>query len=231
MRASEHRRWLLEQVVRLRRAERVLPPNRDLVAARVALERELGGTVPQACAAQALGVSHTTLARWIRSGDVPVVIGATGRREIAVSTVAELVDAVEAARGSSRRRHVLEPAMLRGRERAAALDIAALAPPVASADPHDRARRRSLAIHRAVAARLDTAHVDAARRRIWAWRIEGALDPRWADAWEALLDEPLELVRTRITAEGPDGDDLRQSSPFAGVLGEPERRRILREVS
>jgi hypothetical protein len=33
-----------------------------------------------------------------------------------------------------------------------------------------------------------------------------------------------------IAVESQEYDDLRQNSPFAGLLSEPERRRIVREV-
>ncbi len=41
---------------------------------------------------------------------------------------------------------------------------------------------------------------------------------------------PLTVISDAITAAGADADDLRQNSPFAGVLTEPERRRVLAEV-
>jgi hypothetical protein len=41
---------------------------------------------------------------------------------------------------------------------------------------------------------------------------------------------PLKGISEAITAHGTDADDLRQNSPFAGVLSEAERRRILAEV-
>jgi hypothetical protein len=41
---------------------------------------------------------------------------------------------------------------------------------------------------------------------------------------------PWKDIRETITAVGADADDLRQNSPFAGALTEPERRRVLAEV-
>jgi hypothetical protein len=37
-------------------------------------------------------------------------------------------------------------------------------------------------------------------------------------------------VRRIIGEDGQDGHDLRQNSPFAGMLSEAERRRILEQV-
>ena len=41
------------------------------------------------------------------------------------------------------------------------------------------------------------------------------------------LAMPLTTIRDAITVAGADADDLRQNSPFAGALTEPERRRVL----
>jgi hypothetical protein len=57
----------------------VLPGNRDIVAVRTALEKELGETVSNRLAASLLGVSHTALARWIKAGDLATVYNAHAR--------------------------------------------------------------------------------------------------------------------------------------------------------
>jgi hypothetical protein len=56
------------------------------------------------------------------------------------------------------------------------------------------------------------------------------MDDRYADQWEELLRRRLTEIRHAITADDQRGRDLRQNSPFAGVLSEPERRRILAEI-
>jgi hypothetical protein len=45
-----------------------------------------------------------------------------------------------------------------------------------------------------------------------------------------LLAKPVHEVRKVISADNQLSGDLRQSSPFAGELSEPERRRILEAV-
>jgi hypothetical protein len=72
--------------------------------------------------------------------------------------------------------------------------------------------------------------VNEARHVLIRWREQGRIDPRYARRWERLLEKPIPEIRRAITALGSDADDLRQSSPFAGMLSEPERRRILAEV-
>jgi hypothetical protein len=50
---------------------------------------------------------------------------------------------------------------------------------------------------------------------------------RWLAEWESLLDGPAEGVLEALTSRTPRARELRQNSPFAGVLTEQERRRAL----
>lgn len=96
---------------------------------------------------------------------------------------------------------------------------------------HNRARARSLAYHAAIASRLDKAMADEARHMLLRWREQDRIAPPYAARWERVLDQPIREIRKSLLDESPAGDDLRQNSPFAGLLSEPERRRILSEVS
>lgn len=224
------KRVLFEQILRLRRAERDAPRLRDVVAVRVALEGELGETVSQRMAAGLLGISHTALRRWIESDDVPLVYSADGREQVPLRVVLDLREAMDRERAAGGRKHLLEPIMIEARGRADALDPLLLLPAGAGDDPHERASRRSLAYHRAVAARLDPPMVDDALHTVWGWREQERIDPRWAERWERVLQRPIDDVRSVIGEDSPDARDLRQSSPFAGSLSEPERRKILAVV-
>jgi hypothetical protein len=226
--STERKKWLFEQIRRLRRAEREAPHSRDIVAVRTDLENELGGTLSPSLAASLLGVSHTALRRWINLGDVPVVLSSRGRKEIPVAALVDLYESVHDERASGRRqRHTLEPAMTVGRERARSLDPKELvAEESADTDPHRRAQLRNLAYHRALTPRLRRSTVDDARHVLWEWRQKGVIDPRYADQWESILDKPLPEIRRLIGSDDPIAHDLRQNSPFAGLLSEPERRRI-----
>lgn len=229
---STHRkRELFERIVRLRRAFREVPANRDIAAVRAALERDFGDTASVRLSAGLLGVSHTALNRWIAAGDVATVLTREGRAEVPLPVLLDLHDAVELTRRREPgRRHVLEPIMREGRRRAAALDVAELVPAEPALDGHRRAERRALAYHRALARHLDDAAVAQARHRLWRWREEGHLDPRHADRWEAILSRPAQDVARRIGEDTVEGRELRQTSPLAGMLSEPERRRILERV-
>lgn len=48
------------------------------------------------------------------------------------------------------------------------------------------------------------------------------------DRWEALLDGPLEALLDALVSKTPAAVDLRQNSPFAGVLTQSERAKLLR---
>lgn len=232
MGAAERKKRLFENVRRLRRAERAGAGARDIVAVRADLERELGETVSQRLAADILGISHTALRRWVGRGDIPVVHNADGRMQIPVHALLDLSEAIDLERKSgSRSLHLVEPSMLKARERARELDPGGLVPAdVATPDPHERASRRSLAYHRAIARRLRRSMADEALHRIWAWRDQGRIDARYADRWEQVLRAPVAEIRAILGEDTPAGRDLRQNSPFAGVLSEAERNKIVREV-
>jgi hypothetical protein len=219
---------LFEQVARLRRAERAVPQNRDVAAVRAELEAELGETVSQRLAAELLGVSHTAIRRWIGRGDVPVVYAPRGSRQLPVAAVLDLYEMVERERRSGRRRHVLEPSMLEARERARRI---AVAPTARGSDRHEAAAARGLAYHRVLARRLRRSLVDDALHQVWAWRAAGKLSETYADQWEQILRQPLPEVRRAITEDSQRGRDLRQNSPFAGMLSEPERREVQRRLA
>jgi hypothetical protein len=65
---------------------------------------------------------------------------------------------------------------------------------------------------------------------IWEWESQRRIDPESARRWELLLRRPLREIRAEIVAETHSSDDLRQNSPFDGMLSEAERRRIFNEV-
>lgn len=72
--------------------------------------------------------------------------------------------------------------------------------------------------------------VDDALRQIWKWRQQGAIDPSYAERWEEILRMPVSEVRHAIGEDSEDAAALRQTSPFAGMLSEAERRKILQEI-
>ena len=235
---------LFQRLLRLRRAERAHPDDRDISTVRAEIERELGdGVLTRSMAAQLLGIHHSSLQRWIDSHDLPLVLSKTGRKGIPVSAVAALYEALNDQSSADpwehhSRQHRIEPLILESHRYAERLDPLGLI----DADDDDeeeedqanrqrRADRRSLAYHRAVAKRLRRPMVDSARRQIWQWQRDGRIDDRYASAWLEILDRPVPEVRRALSADSAKMRDLRQSSPFAGTLTEAERRKILAEIT
>ena len=95
-----------------------------------------------------------------------------------------------------------------------------------------REEMRSLWLNRAVAARVaqDPAGV-LARARSNLDRFErvheGSTVTRWLERWRRLLDAGPESVMEVLTSTAPEAAELRQNSPFAGVLPEHERQAVL----
>lgn len=87
-------------------------------------------------------------------------------------------------------------------------------------------------MHRAIAERLqaDPSVIERARRRTASWRSSGEVHPEYVQAWERLLDGPVDDLCSLLVDPGERGTALRQVSPFAGVLSARERWRILEGV-
>ena len=224
----DRKQLLFENITRLRRVGRLVPDNEDLFAVRLGLEQELGETISRRLAAKLLGVSHTALERWIESGDVPLVFTLAGRQEVSVAALLDLYEAVRSNETDGTVRHPLAAA-LRSRQHAAER-LSVDWPPDGKDSSHDHTHLRGLAYHQAVAGRLRKETVADARYVLYRWREQGRIDPVYAERWDRVLAMPLTSIREAITAAGTDADDLRQNSPFAGALTEPERRRVLAEV-
>jgi hypothetical protein len=90
-------------------------------------------------------------------------------------------------------------------------------------DPHRLVAERSRALHIAVAERLQA--------RVRQWLDSGTVAAHYAEAWRALLDLPLASLATALAEQSERMHDLRQVSPFAGVLDARTRWRIHREVA
>jgi hypothetical protein len=226
----KERERTLENVARLVRAEEKTP-SVEIAAVREDLESQLGGTVSRAMSARLLGVSHTALNYWIALGDVPVVIAKNGRREVPIPALLDLREKVEEQRRSGRRRlHMLEPVVTEARRRAERMRPRVPESGRDSGDPHRKAEMRGLAYHRALAPQLRRPTIEAAARKLERWKQEGRIDPRHAEAWEETFDLPMAEIRKVIAADDERGRDLRQNSPLAGLLSEPERRKILEKV-
>lgn len=220
---------LVDGIVRLRRAERVPGVADDVAPVRRWLEREVGPTLSRSRAARILGVSQTALERWVESERIPVVIGPSGRKEVPRQVVVEVREATD---------RIVEEGIVH-RPLAAALaerDPAFGGPDRRVVDHgvlpdgHRTAARRSLAYHQTIADRLDDRLVADASDRVDGLEEQGHLDARYASTWREILARPIAAIADAIVADTETGHDLRQNSPFAGVLNEHERRRIIETV-
>jgi transcriptional regulator with XRE-family HTH domain len=94
----------------------------------------------------------------------------------------------------------------------------------------------SLALGQATAAKVladPDRHCARARRRIAAMSAQrglGELTLRSLVRWQRLLDGPLEGVVAALIDSSDDGYELRQSTPFAGLLTDDERARVIRRA-
>jgi len=87
-------------------------------------------------------------------------------------------------------------------------------------------------LHRAIAgqiARDPERHIQTARRNL---DVMTAAHPRGRAAlqlreWETLLAGPVEAVLDVLCSPSPESADLRQNTPFAGVLTDSERSTVL----
>lgn len=98
-------------------------------------------------------------------------------------------------------------------------------------DGHRTAERRSLALHAAVLERLDETVLQRATERVSGWLRDGGPAPAAAaSAWAALLNGDSGELARALVRDDEQMRDLRQNTPFAGVVEPTERWRIIREV-
>jgi len=221
----------IEQILTLRRAERTAAADVRpvLLGAREFLEALIGPTVRPATAARVLGISQPALRRWLDKGDVISLVGPDGHRQVPLEELISLLEDVDRLGVQDAPRPIA--AVLRDRKTSAtSIDIDRLLPRRVP-HGHRAAERQSLAYHRLVAGRLDGDLAEEARRRLARWRVSGRIHERWADEWERVMALPLPQIAKAISADTPRARELRQTSPFAGVLPERERKQLVEAVA
>jgi hypothetical protein len=193
------------------------------------LEDVAGQTVRPADAARLLRISQPALKRWLDGGEISSVTTPRGRREIPLSELLDLLEEVEEVRDESGGRPVTR--VIRERERRAdrSVDLQRLIPR-RPGRTHRTAELQALAYHRLIGERLDDQIVAEARTRLRRWRRDGRVHPRWSDEWEHVLTKPLPEIKKAISADTKRARELRQTSPFAGMLTEQERQRLVKAV-
>lgn len=99
-----------------------------------------------------------------------------------------------------------------------------------------RDAERSLWLHRAVAGRLvvdpDGVLTRAHRNIAHMLTVHPAgMSARWLSRWRKVLDEGVDATLDVLTCRSPEAVELRQNSPFAGVLPDDERRAVVAAFS
>ena len=95
---------------------------------------------------------------------------------------------------------------------------------------HPDIDRRVLALTRITVARIDTnpalVHTGLENIRRWT-RQKGGYLPQCHAEWRRLIEQhPWEMLREMLLEESDEGQRLRSSHPFKGIVTETERRRI-----
>ena len=99
-------------------------------------------------------------------------------------------------------------------------------------DSERLSKQRSLAFHKAIAARLraDPSLLEEARVRLDRWAKRGSRSTHLIDRWGEILSHDLGDLLDLLEDPGDEATGLRHASPFAGMLDPKERWRIWREV-
>ena len=219
---------LVDQILRLRRAESQAPAVNEIASVREELQRQLGPTLTRGTAARLLGVSQTAVDRWVSKGAIATLTTPSGKRAVPTTVVLDLVERVRASSAGGSR--PLAAVIAGGNDKPELRHAAARHAPRSRAG-HRTTELRSLALHSAIADRLDARVVAAAQRRLRTLQHDGLINPAYAGSWNQLLELPLEDIREALIADTQDGRDLRQNTPFAGVLADAERRAIWHQAS
>ena len=97
---------------------------------------------------------------------------------------------------------------------------------------HMRIEERSIALHGEIAKRLHTRRelVEVARKNLEQWIQRDGETPPLTE-WKRILGQPLEDIINFLVSPGEKARQLRQSSPFCGILTPRERWKIYEAFS
>lgn len=87
-------------------------------------------------------------------------------------------------------------------------------------------------MHRLIAQRLpgEPELISEALARLQRWSEAKTISDHYVSQWRTLLEGPRDALTALMVDPGPRGRELRQSTPFAGVLDPRTRWRLWREV-
>jgi excisionase family DNA binding protein len=99
-----------------------------------------------------------------------------------------------------------------------------------------RDQLKSLWLHQAVAGALVTEPdevLDKARENLdrLLRQHRETMTEVWLKRWQDKINEGVGAVLKTLTSEDPEAVELRQNSPFAGVLSQPQRQKVLESFS
>jgi hypothetical protein len=91
---------------------------------------------------------------------------------------------------------------------------------------------RSLALHRAVAAKIadHPEIIDRAHRKLMEWLAHGGRSATLWEQWREILTRSPDEIIAFITDRSERAAWLRKASPFAGVLTPAERLQVLKST-
>lgn len=96
-----------------------------------------------------------------------------------------------------------------------------------------REQAQSLWLHRALlGALMADPHgvLQTAQENIFRWKTmhrPDGMSVRYLDQWQRVIDDGIDTVANVLTGLDARSCELRQNSPFAGILPDDERRRVL----
>lgn len=98
--------------------------------------------------------------------------------------------------------------------------------------PLTREQEQSRWLHAAIAGHMVTdpdAVLGRARANLDRFRAvhSGTMAAHWLDLWKAVLDEGPDGVLGVLVSDSPEATEMRQNSPFTGILTADERRAVL----
>ena len=102
-----------------------------------------------------------------------------------------------------------------------------------STSDHARLDERSLALHRLVAQKLaaEPSLLGLARANIARWKSADSTPSSALSEWEQILGRSIAEITALLVDRSEHATRLRQSSPFAGILTDAERKAIYESYS
>lgn len=96
---------------------------------------------------------------------------------------------------------------------------------------HQEIDERSLALHRLVVQKIRQEPIlfDKAKATLSRWRKTGCVNSQpYLDEWDRLMNQGIEVCLAMAVEDSQWAIDLRQSSPFSGILTNQERFAFLK---